>query len=1419
MRSLHDLWLSDQRLALVSAILCGNGEDGLLDRDALTLLAQATKVVAQEAACENLGHLGEATLALASKIPSCYVVPDEEDFPGGVSLVSALDKVNQEVALRHEGSQRMSSVHLAHAVYLLRQQHLSIRDFFKWLKRSGRGVTPGVPDLPADGSGERHLVDTRVRLDRLLVRSRSADEQARDRLDAVDELHALVNELMGGPAERKLWWTRICLALRNSLFCWPLMIAGDAPDRRHGISLPVGLFLTRDGKSKTYFKIIRSKQAPPDPRRFQLPSTQTNWFATMEGSKLAWDRDWGAAPGVGMDAAKALWRTQNGRLRFADEELANERLSSSLVVDMGSACEIVDSVFKDLPNSRYVMTGQSAEAYWTQAVLGMLLPEGQTPHGVVTGRIEAAEGAFEIRWVEGIDKKLEYANNAGFSRVILPGSEIDECQVEVSDGRLAGTRDRQRVDHAVKAFLEGLIRSGRRKAIEINFCPTARSAADAMQPSGWRRTAFVRLPATQHRFSLELRRLYVHARHTQQLAMTREDLELLRSDPWTIEEEAAMEGLDARLLSRSHAIQFVERATFETDAELVIGKWLAWKDNQVRSGLGPQTRMRAPGLGILCLRTTDTDNEMRLWSTIADTLTADAAWWNRFQWSSRNEAAQALGDLLNNRSADPSICATSAPDLVVIFDEGNFTQRRTNQIFPDDFRGQMVDLLNPRRDHTHAVDPLDEELLRAGSAANGCLGTTRVLVVYGKSRHKDIAIPESIAPVLVDHLARLSVFRFGISKQAAYSMLNFERNDRERLDWTAAQETIDELIRLRALYSTRGQLYIRPGYLPVLHQFRYANDPRAHVHAAKALVPILEPERVFVASNRDRALEPEPMLEAIWHLRRARHLTTGREFIVRPQCDTALSTLVFLRTYPDWDTVKELERFPATTQDAVELGRELLELERWTTRIDPHTSRVAALLHAIGRRASSAVSAIDRVHLVEEACKRMQDSMSSLESLGPEDARRQKRKLLSEFLYCMKSLEVPDSDSRLTGATVYLKHTVNEIVKPDFYAGLDTRPDKLDSFPLSRDWFKVCWSDEGLPLAMRSRYAYAASRRYIGHRIGDEVVRDAWEQPWIEYFALTSPADLAPPQLKNPLASWRDLYAGDTDTARSFGQRVRDLWPYRSKFSRDKAEKVAWWRLKVQDAMRNLWAVTRLPPQRALPPEYADTALQFIDAVAMRETIPAFEFLESLEDDRIEELNQHRTSSLPGARAFAGSVLSSHAGWVSMLAKINAHDENANNLACAWLGGYLACGSELTKADPEGLLDLPSGRMQIVDLYRQRRQRAIWNGYQLLACGKGDGPAIYGAYRQALRDILTRIDEQSNSWFFAIAKSKPSRQATPGASLMLREVPTESIEAVCTAPKLQPFRESILRNIPQWLDLAAGRDLQVFMSLRQSMLR
>ena len=181
---------------------------------------------------------------------------------------------------------------------------------------------------------------------------------------------------------------------------------------------------------------------------------------------------------------------------------------------------------------------------------------------------------------------------------------------------------------------------------------------------------------------------------------------------------------------------------------------------------------------------------------------------------------------------------------------------------------------------------------------------------------------------------------------------------------------------------------------------------------------------------------------------------------------------------------------------------------------------------------------IAAVQLADEASALFTDKVVTLEALSVSDARRQKRKLFSEYVYCMKMLGVSDTDSRVFGALSYLDGTFAEVVSKDFYL------QDLDDYPVSWDWFKTRWSDPRLAVKERSTQAYVASRIYIGRWREGVQVREPWDQPWIEYFALTTPEDFYAPQLHNPLATWDEVYGRDRESAEAFGQRVRDFGSY-----------------------------------------------------------------------------------------------------------------------------------------------------------------------------------------------------------------------------------------------------------------------------------
>src|SRR5205823_6775660 len=99
-----------------------------------------------------------------------------------------------------------------------------------------------------------------------------------------------------------------------------------------------------------------------------------------------------------------------------------------------------------------------------------------------------------------------------------------------------------------------------------------------------------------------------------------------------------------------------------------------------------------------------------------------------------------------------------------------------------------------------------------------------------------------------DALQRLAVFRFDFSVQAAYAMMNYGRPRDQRLSWAEVADRLRNLVDKKMLASTRGRFYVEPRFLPTLRDSGYQNDHHAHLHAAKALAPILEPRDLFIAS-------------------------------------------------------------------------------------------------------------------------------------------------------------------------------------------------------------------------------------------------------------------------------------------------------------------------------------------------------------------------------------------------------------------------------------------------------------------------------------------------------------------------------------------------------------------------------------------
>lgn len=1476
MSELASRWLRDQSLAFTAAILSEE------PHSIATEMAETCMDLIQDTLFADVIGLSDTTLSLIASVDEAYSDVSylrEAGFETlaerSVTIAKARTTVREELDLRGATSGKracISRVLVSHAVYVLKQKHLSAGKFFKWLQRTSGAATPGIDLLLRSIKDDPETFDHR--LSKLLEDSRDTYSQTRDRIDQIDNLYDAVLEVVPSAAEKiRPWWTRVCLGYRNSLFCWPLMIyAGADEHNARGISLPFALFMVPDGKSthekvrrnpfgqRIWFKYVASRggDGADEDRRYQPPTDSLP--AHMGGSRLGWDRDWGNALQIGMDVAKKLWDSQNGRLKYSDQEQSARNLTASLNVNMAPACQIVDSVYGRLPasyfearpgkNGYFRLEGESAEAYWVQCVLGLLLPAREIPMGAITGRILYAAGAYELDNVRGITAKLVYANRAGFPRVVLPGSADDYTRVDAEDGTSPAAeaqddagqlqpalQEDDRVDTKVapdslkprdeiKLFLHRLKTDGAGKSIEINFCSTARAAADAMQPSGWRRATFLRLPQLQVSYQYNLRRLYCQGVIEEGEQLRREDRNWYfnEDNQWASHDSRQMRSLDGILASETgRAIKFVRRSSLSRvsgNADVAIGKWLAWKDQQVR--LRKEGGYRGPGLGILCFRTTEQDNEKRIWASVADLLDVDPDWWERFQWSSRNQAASMLAELFGNQRADVSISASSAPDVILIFDDGAFTQRRTNKIFPSDFTHQFVDLLNPRREAHGAWDPLDSALRSQG---DGPIGSTRIIVIYDADR-----TPSDYGGDRTSHdnkleisdedrrlLEKLSLFRFGCSKQAAYSMLNFGVSEAERLTWLQAHDQLDRWVKRRLLRRNRNVVFLPHLVANGLAGNSIQNDPEAHLHAARALCPILQPAGHFIASNRDRQLEPESVLEAAWHLQRAFLLTPSR---FRPRNDSigsAQAILAFLRSSPDWDTVKGLRRNRATRRDAVELARDLLATERSISGAAPHSSRVGLAVETVGKlyakEEPSAEDAAEQAKWVTEVVERSVDEMLATSAA---DRRRQLRFLFSRLIYCLRMLKIPLSDPCMAGARAYTENSITEALDASFLAVIGDEFEGLDDFPLSSDYWRCMWNDEKrleeherLTVKQRSTYAYAAARTNLGRSLGAEGRRAPWDEPWIHYFKLAKADDLEPRQLVSPLETWNSVYCRSEESAKDFGNRLLTSNAH-LKYSKKGTPALPWIE-EILAAIGNLWEfVSTSNADRRLYGHRADVALNFIRVLAMPEVIPAFCFLElcgtELHDRWPREAIEN---SLNGRTLLARDVVSSHAGWVNMLGSLPSDSIQSLKRVSSWLSVNRTSGEEqLHFADPEALLYIK--KLDVIRRYDSRRAAGIWNGFQVLGQKDEKGWAVYGFLRERLYAILSDIDRNSNSWFFALADHRPSHQTLVGAKLLIERHFDASAAQHFGHPSLAWRRQRLLENAKGFARIAKGRQREPF---------
>jgi hypothetical protein len=508
-----------------------------------------------------------------------------------------------------------------------------------------------------------------------------------------------------------------------------------------------------------------------------------------------------------------------------------------------------------------------------------------------------------------------------------------------------------------------------------------------------------------------------------------------------------------------------------------LGTWLAWLDHLVRTN----PYWRGTGLGILCIRISRDDNEMRVWERIFEALEVNPGLMRDFQWSTLGQAERSLAMILNNFSCDPVISSSPPPDLLVLVDDARWVDSPTNTTFPSDFRGQFARLFEVGHRGSHFGAMLQQR--EDGGAREEVLGATRVMVfIPDKSKKPAQAIWRTAGAqrglVLSDDqrcvLDAVKAFRSAFPASAAVQVVNSSRREGEQLDYLAVRSLLDELKSAHMLGYFRGEYYVRWATLSVPDGS--ISSPLLNLAAAGAWAPIVSPTKVGNALNRDSIFESRAIDEARWHLRQAARQLGYRSPDLLRQCSEYSFTLLTLLPFTDWDLVRSLiatRSREGALDHAVELVTELLEAEESVRVNKPlgghvHPSRHALAIEVLGHRLGMRPEPPPEhqeilVALAKKWFKQAESVIHLMSIDKPEECRRSRRRLLSSYALFLVKAEAEQQERKRIDAELQC-----------YVEGLLAGQIDATDLPLSRDYLYNRFKARNADLATSLKFAEAA---------------------------------------------------------------------------------------------------------------------------------------------------------------------------------------------------------------------------------------------------------------------------------------------------------------------------------------------------------
>ena len=527
----------------------------------------------------------------------------------------------------------------------------------------------------------------------------------------------------------------------------------------------------------------------------------------------------------GRKAACELWK--NKHLSWPPKFVRDiESLKMSIDLTIG---ESIIEPYSDFLPEKIILKEESAGLYFALAVLSKLVDpaalEGVCATGII-GDIETDPNGganHTLNSPGSLQAKIDYAlGSCLFDTFLAPFPSSKKHNLDVGDQadllRLIDVpKERKRLSKKSK-------RSSKARPPKV---PKLSEAANVVFGQKWRKHQYVRAPDLAISFKPGPRKGYTG------------------TPP-----EQAVEDVLKKIRENKYPILQLDN----TDPH-DVAKALYYINHRIPKNASDEDKAKHVGTYAF-VRVVENEINDRLWQTVWQVVNGDTQSLDDFLFISTTErAAEIFAQEMNKR---PGKEPWRAPDVLVLVGRDSETHSTAipNGPFARHKIANLVPHLNCKLQQTRVAT------LRKH------LGDTRLILVPEDQKNiQKCPVPEHLCPDLHDKVAKLSVFRFGFTREMARQM------------WDVSDVECEQLLNkgrhsgLLDYAQGAGEYIVRIAKSDNNNSSEIADY---HDEAAQAIVSLLNPEEDARRLNLTESLSPYWLHEAQWHLQEVRKLKGGK---------------------------------------------------------------------------------------------------------------------------------------------------------------------------------------------------------------------------------------------------------------------------------------------------------------------------------------------------------------------------------------------------------------------------------------------------------------------------------------------------------------------------------------------------------------